>query len=335
MQQRLTFYEREQLELFVRQGVGWREMGRRLRRDHTVLLKEVRRNSSPFVSYTAAVAQRAAERKQATRTRRKLDKDSVLREHVETELRDGQSPDGIAGRLKKEPPAELRGRSVSHETIYAYIQQTNATTEFDDVPWYTMLFRAQPRRRPRGSRQVQTSKIPDRVSIHDRPAEVETRSTYGHWESDTLNGGRRQAAVSVQSERRSRLLRLHKLDDHTADQTLDALRASVESLPNWLFKTMTFDNGGEGAKHIVLRDEYAIQTYFADPYKSWQKGGVEQANGLLRRYLPKGMDLTNVTNYDLFLIQERLNNTYRKSLHYRTPNEMVGTLIHQGGALDS
>lgn len=335
MQQRLTFYEREQLEVLVRQGVGWREMGRRLRRDHTVLWKEVGRNSGQFGPYTAAVAQRAAERKQRERTKRKLDKDPQLREHVELELRDGQSPDGIAGRLKAQPPSDLHGRSVSHETIYAYIQQTGATTEFDDVPWYTLLFRARPRRQPRGGRQVRAPQIPDRVSIHDRPQEVADRTTYGHWETDTLNGGRRQAAVSVQSERLSKLVRLHKLDNHSAEETLDALRASVESLPSWLFKTMTFDNGGEGAKHTVLRDEYGIQTYFADPYKSWQKGGVEQTNGLLRRYLPKRKDLTNVTNYDLFLIQERLNNTYRKSLQYRTPNEMVGTLIHQGGALDS
>lgn len=335
MQQRLTFYEREQLEVFVRQSVGWREMGRRLGRDHTVLSREVGRNSGQFGPYTAVVAQRAAERKERERTKRKLDKDPVLREHVETELRDGQSPDGIAGRLQSEPPVGFGGRTVSHETIYAYIQQTGATTEFDDVPWYTLLFQARPRRRPRGSRQVRAPQIPDRVSIHDRPAEVNERTTYGHWETDTLNGGRRQAAVSVQSERVSKLVRLHKLDNHGADETLDALRASVESLPAWLFKTMTFDNGGEGAKHTVLRDEYEIQTYFADPYKSWQKGGVEHANGLLRRYLPKGQDLSNVTNYDLFLIQERLNNTYRKSLCYRTPNEIVGHLVDTGGALDS
>ena len=333
-QQRLTFTEREQLELYVRQGIGIREMGRCLVRNHSVISRELRRNRGQFFPYTAKIAQAAAERKQRQRTKRKLDKDPQLRWWVESELRVGQSPDGIAGRLKEQPPPELYGRRISHETIYAYIQH-GAVTDYDGIRWYRFLFRQQPRRHKRGGRSHRRLLIPERISIHDRPKAINQRTDYGDWESDTLCGGRRKAAVSVQSERKSRLVRLGKLVNHTAQETEAALRASLESLPSWLWQSITFDNGGEGACHTRIRDDYHIQTYFCDPYSSWQKGGVEQANGLLRYYLPKKMDLTNVTEDDLFLIQERINNKYRKSLHYQTPNEIIGTLINAGGALDS
>jgi IS30 family transposase len=333
--QRLTFYEREQLELMTRQQLGVREIGRRLARDHSVISRELRRNCGPFFPYTAQVAQAASDRKQRRRTKCKLDKYLLLRRHIEAELQKGQSPDGIAGRLTTEPLPELHGLRVSHETIYAYIQQHEAMTEYSGIRWYRFLFRGKPKRQKQGGRKWSGNTIPERISIHGRPEEINTREDYGHWESDTVCGGRRQAAVSVQSERKSKLLRLTKLANHTAAETEEALRASIESLPSWLWQSITFDNGGEGACHITIRDEYQLDTYFCDPYASWQKGGVEQANGLLRRYLPKKMDLTNLSEYDLFLIQERLNNKYRKSLHYQTPNEIIGTLINQRGALDS
>lgn len=335
MQQRLTYLEREQLELWTRQRVGIREMGRRLSRDHAVVSRELRRNSGQFFPYTAAIAQLASERKQRRRIKLKLDTYRLLRRHVEHELRAGQSPDGIAGRLKTHPPPYLHGLRVSHETIYVYIENHDAATEYDSIKWYKFLFRQQPRRHKHGSRKIRSHQISERVSIHERDEEINNRTSYGHWESDTVCGGRRPAAVSVQSERKSKLIRLSKLANHTAQETEEALRASIDSLPSWLWQTITFDNGKEGACHTRIRDDYQLQTYFCDPYASWQKGGVEQANGLLRRYLPKKMDLTDLTEYDLFLIQERMNNTYRKSLHYQTPNEIIGALINAGGALDS
>lgn len=335
MQQRLTYVEREQLELWARQHVGIREMGRRLVRDHSVISRELRRHRGQFFPYMAAIAQQAAARKQRRRTKLKLDTYPLLRRHIEDELRNHQSPDGIAGRLKKQPPPFLYGARVSHETIYTYSQKHAALTEYDGIRWYTFLFRRQPRRYKHGSRKTRSNQIRERISIHERDVTINDRTRYGDWESDTVCGGRRSAAVSVQSERKSKLLRLTKLSNHTAQETEEALRTSIESLPSWLWKTVTFDNGKEGACHTTIRDDYRIQTYFCDPYASWQKGGVEQANGLLRYYLPKKMDLTNVTDYDLFLIQERINNKYRKSLNYQTPNEIIGELINASGALDS
>lgn len=333
-QHRLTFYEREQIESLLRQKLGVTAISRWLSRNHSDISREIHRNSSPWFPYSAAIAQRATERRQRLRTRRKLDKYPTLRRYVEDELRDHQSPDGIAGRLKRSPPSHLKGLRVSHETIYAYIHQHEAVTDYDGVKWYTFLFRRQPQRQKQGGRKIRSNLIPERVSIHDRPAAITARKAYGHWESDTLCGKGR-LAVSVQSERKSKLVRLNKLINHSAHETEEALRASIDSLPYWLWQTITFDNGGEGACHTTIRDDYQLDTFFCDPYASWQKGGVEQTNGLVRRYLPKKTDFTSLTDFDLFLIQERLNNKYRKSLNYQTPNEIIGELINQNGALDS
>ena len=120
------------------------------------------------------------------------------------------------------------------------------------------------------------------------------------------------------------LLRIHKLPDKSADETLNALTRTAESLPSdELLQSMTFDNGGEGARHMKIRDAYNIGTYFCDPYKSWQKGGVENSIGLIREYLPRKTNLDTINEQMIYDIQERLNNRPRKKLGYLTPNEVI------------
>jgi len=106
-----------------------------------------------------------------------------------------------------------------------------------------------------------------------------------------------------------------------------AIRDTIASLPQHLFKTMTFDNGGEGACHTKLRDDYMLQTYFCDAYASWQKGGVENINGLIREYIPKEAHLAEMTDEDIYAIQEKLNNRPRKGLNYLTPNQVIAAQV--------
>ena len=119
------------------------------------------------------------------------------------------------------------------------------------------------------------------------------------------------------------LARCHKVADKTADETEQAMRKSIDSLPLPLWKSVTFDNGGEAATHVNLRNDYDLQTYFCDAYASWQKGGVENLNGLIRQYIPKRTDISQLTDEQIYGIQERLNNRPRKSLHYLTPNQAL------------
>ncbi len=165
--------------------------------------------------------------------------------------------------------------------------------------------------------------IPERVSIHQRPFEVSMKTTLGHWESDTVLCRKQRSALSVQYERMTQLVRLRKVQDRSAVETETALRETVASLPQHLFKTMTFDNGGEGACHTRLRDDYGIHTYFCDAYASWQKGGVENMNGLLRQYIPRDAPLDDMTQEQIYAIQEVLNNRPRKNLRYQSPNEVI------------
>jgi IS30 family transposase len=134
---------------------------------------------------------------------------------------------------------------------------------------------------------------------------------------------KQKAIVSVQVERKSRLVRISKFENKSAEETKNALVKTAESVPRELFQTITFDNGTENVQHAEIKQEYGIETYFCDPFASWQKGSVENMNKLIRRYLPRHTDLSKLTNQDIFLIQEKLNNRPRKVLKYQTPNEVI------------
>lgn len=178
------------------------------------------------------------------------------------------------------------------------------------------------------SRKARRLPITERLSIHQRPEVVGERAKYGDWESDSVIFSKQKFALSVQSERKSKLIRMHKVANKTAEETKYALIKTVESLPIEMFKTITFDNGGEGAKHMEIKKEYGVETYFCDPFASWQKGGVENANKLIRHYLPRSTDLSQLTDRDIYDIQEKLNNRPRKCLGYQTPNEVINKVVH-------
>ena len=136
--------------------------------------------------------------------------------------------------------------------------------------------------------------------------------------------------LSVQYERKSKLVRISKLLNRSAAETKNAITASIESLSQGLFHTITFDNGGEGAKHMDIAEQYNLTTFFCDPYASWQKGGVENMNKWIRRFLPRKTNMEQVTDDDIHTIQEILNNKPRKSLNFKTPNEILQQEIQSG-----
>lgn len=318
---RLTLYEREQIEYYLRHGRKVREIARFLKRDHSVISREIKKGSGQYLNYSAKAAQDLTDRRAKKTNKRKLGKDERLRSYVLARLKQGWSPDQIEGRLKEYPPKTLMGHTISDETIYQYVYNSPYGRY-----WYQYLRKKNaPRRQKRRYRKTQKTSIPERISIHPRPVLVDERARYGDWESDTVIFRKQRAVLSVQYERKSMLVRMHKAADKSANETDDAITKSVESLPDRLFKTMTFDNGGEGAHHQRLNKEYDINTFFCDLYKSWQKGGVENMNGLIRDYLPRSTILAclTLTDRDIYEIQEQLNNRPRKGLNYLTPNEII------------
>lgn len=323
---RLTTYDRERIEHWVRLGLGVREIARRVGRDHSVVSRELHRNRSPHFAYEANKAEYFSARRARKTNKRKLLKSAYLREYVVSKLRQGWSPEQIAGRLEKSPPEELANLRVSYEAIYQYIYQ--------EEPWlYHQLRRRKPVRRYRLARQPNRVTIPERISIHTRPEAINNRSEIGHLESDTVVGRGHKGYLSVQYERATQLLRLGVLSGLQAEKTAEALEQTIESLPTGFVRSITFDNGNENARHTTIRREYSIPTYFCDVAAPYQKGGVENVNGLLRQYFPKWRDLSTVTDQEAHKIQERINNRPRKKLDYQTPNEVLQR--YQSGALNS
>jgi IS30 family transposase len=225
----------------------------------------------------------------------------------------------IAGRLKTHPPKGLEGKIISHESIYAWIQ----TEEGRKLGLHHYLLSGRPRRQKHHSRKKHKTHIPERISIHERPEDIQKRMEIGHWETDSMVFSKQRERLSVQYERKARYVIIHRLSNGTAKETEQALHDSIQSLPQILWKTLTFDNGGEGATHTSIRSAYDIRTYFCDPYASWQKGGVENTNRIIRRFLPRQTDMSQITQQDLYAIQQKINSTPRKILGYKTPAEVL------------
>lgn len=329
--QKITYFEREIIEVGLRCNKSVRAIARSLSRDHRVIQREVDRNKGEHSPYIAAVAQRISDERQRNKNKPELEKleNKDLRDYVVGKIKEDWSPEQIAGVLNT-GLAEETNKTISHESIYKYIYEGEGRWE----SLWPHLRKGKKKRRKQKSRKAKKASIPSRISIHARPKEIDNKITYGHWESDTLECGKMQKEkISVQYERKSQLTRIHKTKDKTSLETEEAIRKSIDSLPTHLWKSITFDNGSEGATHANLREDYNINTYRCDAYSSWQKGGVENVNGLLRQYLPKNTDLSKLTKDHLRNIQERLNNRPRKSLNYLTPNQVIARETSSGGAV--
>lgn len=321
MSNNLTFFERERLAYWLRSKQSLRAISKILRKDHSVITREIQRNANgERKKYRADTAQRLYEKRKRNQHKGKLDKHPELKEYVIGKLKEDWSPDLIAGKLK----CENKKETISHESIYNYIYHKADRSE----KLHQYLCSHRPKRQKRYSRKRHKSPIPERTSIHERPIFINERKRYGDWESDSVIFSQQKTALSVQSERKSKLIRMHKVLNKTAEETNNALVRTAESLPREIFLTLTFDNGGEGSKHTEIKREYNIDTFFCDPYCSWQKGGVENANKMIRRYLPRKTDMSKLTDRDIYDIQEKLNNRPRKCLNYQTPNEVINKVVH-------
>lgn len=319
---KLTFFERHIIESGMRVGKSKRAIARSLGRDHKAIQYELNQHTISGRPYTALVAQRLSEEKIRERYQPKLTQKKYrkLQQYIVNRLQEDYSPEQIVGVLKNQPPKELGGQCVSVETIYQYIYEGEGRY----AGLFKCLRKGRRQRQKRWSRKSRKTIIPSRISIHERPEEINERISIGHWESDTVEGKRTtKGNLSVQYERKTMLARIHKVENKSAEATEEALRESIVSLPQNMWKTITFDNGTEGANHVKLREDYQLQTYFCDPYSSWQKGGVENLNGLIRQYVPKGTDISKLTDDQIYVIQEKLNNRPRKKLNFLSPNQVI------------
>lgn len=260
----------------------------------------------------------ASEQAHARRWRgSRLLREPELQKEVLKKLGQGWSPEQVAAKL---------GR-ISHESIYRFIAAQIARTK--DYSWRLYLPRAKSKRGYRGKGGGSSAlHIQHRVSIEKRPAEVDSRKRPGHWEADLMLFARYGQAVLTLHERKSRLILVTRLPNKAAAGVASRLSDWLAPLPADLRRTITFDNGTEFALHYTLKQTLGIKTFFCDPHAPWQKGGVENAIGRLRRGLPRKTDLATVSPQQLQNLAAIYNHTPRKCLGYKTPAEVFAKVLH-------
>jgi IS30 family transposase len=242
---------------------------------------------------------------------------------VQTALKDGCSPEQIAGRLRRAYPDDMR-KQLSAETIYVGLYVLPRGTLRSEL--LAALRQARKARRPRARGTDRRGQLPNITPIADRPAEVSRRQVPGPWEGDLLNGARNGSAVGTLVERTTRLVLLARMDGTDAWSAYQGFTKKLRQIPASLRKTLTYDRGKEMAEHERLAQRLAIRVFFADPHAPWQRGSNENTNGRLRQYLPKGTDLSGYTQRELNAIAHRLNTRPRKCLNFATPLEVYAEL---------
>ena len=297
-------------------------ISRELRRNGWVKLKEKPSRGRPAIAgkYRALLAQVRADGLSAKpRVERRLQSGNVLWKAVMDYLRLGYSPEQIAGTLKA-VNADHPNLQVSHETIYSAIYlMPRGELRTEVIGWLRF---GHAKRRPRARGEDRRGQIPDMVSIHDRPPEVDERLVPGHWEGDLIKGKGNRTSVGTIVERTTLFTVLAKMEKATAESAVNGFSRVLNRIEAQKRLSMTYDQGREMARHAELTKNTGVKVYFADPHSPWQRGINENTNGLLRQYLPKGEDLSVYSQEDLDAIAWKLNTRPRKSLGFKCPAEL-------------
>jgi len=329
----LSIEERTMIQMQLEMGVKPAAIARGLDRPASTLSRELSRNGwirpkarrspgRPALAggYCAATArQRAQVCTAEPRVHRRLRPGTALWRQVLCYLKARYSPEQIAGTLALVNP-HLPASRVSHETIYTAIYaMPRGELRTEVIGWLRF---GHAKRRPRARGEDRRGRIPDMVSIHDRPPEIEERLVPGHWEGDLIKGAHNRSAVGTLVERTTLFTVLSKMDDASAEAALNGFSPVLNRIEAQKRLSLTYDQGREMAAHQRLTAATGVKVYFADPHSPWQRGINENTNGLLRQYLPKGSDLSGFTQKELDAIAWQLNTRPRKSLGFRCPAEL-------------
>lgn len=317
----ISIEERCRIASLQEQGRSIRQIAAALDRAPSTVAREIKRNAGRRVGYRPAYAN------EQTRARRwkgsKLERNQSLRRAVLGRLEQGWSPEQVAGRFAR----EQANPSVSHETIYRFIYAQIARTK--DYSWRNYLPRSKSKRGCRGRKGGSSASfIEGRIPLAERPAEARDRKTPGHWEADLMMFAKYGQAILTVHERSSRILLAARPGNKTANLVAELIEQLLRPVPAQLRRTITFDNGTEFARHSRLHS-LDLKTFFCDPYAPWQKGGIENAIGRMRRLIPRKTDLATISDRHFTALLQAYNATPRKCLDFRTPAELfLDQLLH-------
>lgn len=324
----LSLAEREEISRAAVVGHSIRTIAARLGRSASTISREIARNGGRD-GYRANAADQAAWDRAHRPKPCKLVENRPLAAAVSDKLRLRWSPEQVAGWLKQTNPGDT-SRQVSHETIYRslFIQARGALKK--ELLEHLRRTRGMRRSRHHTQKTEIHGQIPGAVSISERPAAVEDRAVPGHWEGDLVFGGR-NSQVATLVERQTRYLMLVKLGGKDTETVVNALIKNARKLPQELYKSLTWDRGKELAAHKRFTLATDIKVYFCDPKSPWQRGSNENTNGLLRQYLPKGIDISGYSQAKLNAMARQLNERPRKTLGYQTPAEKFSETVAMTG----
>lgn len=319
---RLTLKERVQIETLLNEKYSKSYIAKTLNRARSTIGREINKwviNKED--KYDAELAHWNAKDDYANkRNRDKISTHSLLRFFVYKGLLSNWTPEQISGRLKELYPNDPI-MTISHEAIYRHIYTRPQASLNKKL--IQLLVRKKTRRIPSKKRRGKGSVILNQVSIDHRPKHIELRQEAGHWEGDLVIGKDNKSAIGTIVERKTRFTLILKLSSKNAEEVAEVFSKMLNQLNSEFKKSMTYDNGVEMARHEKITKKTGMKIYFAHPYSSWERGTNENTNGLIRRYLPKGTNFNQISENQLQIIQQKLNNRPRKILGYKTPLEMM------------
>jgi len=318
----LTLRERMQIMFMCRWGKSISQIARELGWHKSTISRELRRNTDRFLGYYwDENAQKRTDRRREQASQRYRLKNERIRSYVKAKLEVDWSPELIAGRIK----LDLPGCSISHESIYQYVYHLD---EPDRTKYVKHLPRRHRRRRKRGTGKTQRkSRIPNRISIEERPAAVESRKQMGHWEGDSMVSSRNTTVLYTLVERKTRMVRLVRIRGRDGDRTARAITRRLRPLPARARRTLTLDNGPEHTRHEKVTRAIGTKCYFCDPYSAWQRGTNENRNGVIRRYFPKGTNFARLNQAEIERVELAINTRPMKCLGYKTPLEAAARFV--------
>ncbi|HVM20111.1 MAG TPA: IS30 family transposase [Egibacteraceae bacterium] len=319
---RLSADDRVEIYLGIERGWSYRKIAASIGRHASTVCREVNHNGGR-AGYRPLVAERSADQRARRPKPTKLAKHPELCRRVTRDLQRLWSPQQIARRLRDEFGDDPT-MTISHETIYQSIYVQGRGELRRELARCLRTGRA--KRKPRG--REHRGRIRDMVMISQRPAEIEDRAVPGHWEGDLILGRNGRSQIGTLVERTTRfVMLLHLPEQRTAAAVEHAMAAAITTLPDALFRSITWDQGIELAGHRRFTLATGVQVYFCDPHAPWQRGSNENTNGLLRQYFPKDTDLSVHTPADLQAAADSLNERPRQTLGWKTPSEKLAELL--------
>lgn len=316
----LNQFDRDRIEAMKDADLKQKEIAKILNCDPTTIGREIKRNCKRIKCsggnkdgpYIASVANHKAyvRRKYSKYQGRKIDGNNNLKSYIISKLKLHWSPDEISGRMKLENQLFYASKDLIYQWLYSVWGQN-----------YTKyLYQKRDSKKRRKSKKTEKTMIPNRVGIELRPKEANDGLNYGHFEGDTIVSGKSSTSkqsLAVIYERKAKYISARKVSSLSPTELNRGVKKILSDLKQK--ETLTLDNGIENREH----EKFGIKTYFCDPYASWQKPGVENANKMIRRYVPKGSDISCYSHQYVTMIIQRLNNKPRKSLGYKTPMEVM------------